>query len=432
MVKNLALWGYGYHGKNAEAAILRSHTDKFCITAIFDVRFEELNLTEPGHNILDPAKVKEYYKEGLFDAVKITVYDKEQKTAIASRLDVMGIPVDDDDEMLDNSCFFRGPEYFRQGQAGFSWQERDGYRFNVLRDMRMSFIRTDYTAFISDRDGYMLSSIWRPEHFLNAPSLKMYMPPKSEDVVFMRGEWCFLGTVWSDNYWHFVYECLDHIRLLEKSGYTGRYILPKQKFAEELTALLGLAPERIAWREDFDHDKVYQFETLVCVELLQNDRKKSAPVLLEVSKDILSRIQHGESSYPRRVFVKRVGMRRLILDKGIEKLLEEFNLKTIVPEKLPVTEQILYFNRADIVISPHGANSANSLFMCPGKVFIETFPVNYINPCCLDTSYCGGLNYLQVIEPFSIIDDPWDQKRDYGIDRRHLEIAIREAIRLTE
>ena len=432
MVKNIALWGYGYHGKDVEYAILTSHTDKYRITAIFDARFEELNPIMPEHNILDPSKIEYYYKKGLFDAVKITVYNRKQKERIAIRLNAMGIPVDDDDEVLSNSSLFRDADYFHQGQADFTWQEREGYSFNVLRDMRMSFVHNKDFAFIFDRDGYILSSGWLSDHFRGEPYLRMYTPPKTEETVYMPGEWCFLAKVWTHNYWHFTYECMDQIWLLEKSGYTGRYILAKQKFSQELIALLGVDPERISWREDFDHEAVYQFETLVCTELLQDDRRKSAPVLLEMAGDILSRIQPGERRYPRRIFVKRIGSRRLMLDKRSESLLEDLGFETIVPEELPVTEQILYFHNADIVLSPHGANSTNSLYMRPGTVFIETFPYNFVNACCFETSYYGGLKYLQIIEPHGVAGGSEDMYRDYSIDPHLLEMIIRNAIQLTD
>ena len=432
MIKNLALWGYGYHGKDVESAILGSHSDKFRITAIFDARFEELDPITPGHEILDPARILEYYQEGLFDAVMITVYDKDQKARIAIRLDDMGIPVEDNDEALSNDHLFRDADCFPQGQVDFSWQEREGYSFNVLRDMRMAFFRNSDFVFIFDRDGYILSSGWLSDHFRGEPYLKMYTPPKTEETIYMPGEWCFLGKIWTANYWHFTYECMDQMWLLEKSGYTGRYILAKRKFSQELTALLGVDPERISWREDFDHEAVYQFETLVCTELLHNDRRRSAPVLLEMAGDILSRIQTGERRYPRRIFVKRIGSRRLMLDKRSESLLEDLGFETIVPEELPVTEQIVYFHNADIVLSPHGANSTNSLYMRPGTVFIETFPYNFVNPSCLETSYCGKLHYLQVIEPHGAAGGSRDPYRDYSIYPHLLELVIRDAIQLAE
>ena len=432
MIKNLALWGYGYHGKDVENAILNYHKDKYCITAIFDVRFEDLNQVTPEHNILDPSKIKEYYQKGLFDAVTITVYNRKQKERIAISLNAMGIPVEDNDEVLSNSSLFRNADYFDQGQADFSWQERKGYSYNVLRNMRMSFARRREAALIFNQDGYILSSGLLPEHFIRTPYLRLFVPPKTEEVVFLPGEWCFLGKIWTSNYWHFTYECLDQVWLLEKSGYTGRYILPKKQFAAELTTLMGIDQDRISWREDFDIQKVYQFETLVCTELINNDSTKSAPVLVEMAREILNHIPPQERSYPRRVFVKRIGSRKLILGKKTEALLEELGFETIVPEELSVTEQILYFNNADIVLSPHGANSTNSLYMHPGAVFIETFPYNFVNACCIDTAYYGRLNYLQAIERHGEPGGSEDMYRDYMINPRLLEMVISDAIQLTE
>ena len=103
-----------------------------------------------------------------------------------------------------------------------------------------------------------------------------------------------------------------------------------------------------------------------------------------------------------------------------------------MPEELSVTEQILYFHNADIVLSPHGANSTNSIYMRPGTVFIETFPYNFVNACCYDTTYCGGLIYLQVVEPHGEPGGSDDMYRDYTISPRLLEMAIRNAIQLTD
>ena len=70
--------------------------------------------------------------------------------------------------------------------------------------------------------------------------------------------------------------------------------------------------------------------------------------------------------------------------------------------------------------------------MRPGTVFIETFPYNYVNACCVDTSYCGRLDYLQVIESRGVAGGSGDMYRDYIIDPHLLEMIIRNAIQLTD
>ena len=430
-MKNLALWGYGFHGKDIEAVILRSKTEEFRITAIFDKRYEELNRNISGRTFLDPDRITDYFRQGLFDAVIIGVYDAEQKHDIEIRLQVLEIPVIDDEKTLDNRFLFRRPEYFRQGQASFVWQERDGYECHTLRDIRMSFVRNCDIVFLFGEDGRILSSNWQDYQFCDAPYLRLFLPPDPKETVFLKGEWCMLSDCWSTNYWHFTYESMDRMWLLEKSGYTGSYVLPKTSAAAELASLLDVGPDRILWREDLDHIAVYQFEMLVCAKLIDADRAKSAPVLLEMAEHILNRLKPERDTYPRRLFVKRIGMRRMRLNKQTQALLDRYGFEMIVPEELSVSEQILCFHNADIVLSPHGANSTNSLYMRPGTAFIEAFPYNYPNPCCIETSYLAGLHYLPVTEPHAEAGGPKKPFLDYSIPSHLLEMIIKNAIRLT-
>ena len=88
------------------------------------------------------------------------------------------------------------------------------------------------------------------------------------------------------------------------------------------------------------------------------------------------------------------------------------------------------------MISPHGANSANSLFMQPGSVMIETFPNNYIQPLCLETIIRGGVRYLEVVESRTQVrfSEKKKQERDYNadymIDEALLEQTIQNALSL--
>ena len=193
-MKNLALWGYGFHGKDIEAVILRSRTEEFCITAIFDKRYEELNRNVPGRTFLDPDRITDYFRQGLFDAVIIGVYDAEQKHDIEIRLQVLDIPVIDDEKTLDNRFLVRRPEYFRQGQASFVWQERDGYECHTLRDIRMSFVRNCDIVFLFGEDGRILSSNWQDYQFCDAPYLRLFLPPDPDFLAYtsvpVSARWC--------------------------------------------------------------------------------------------------------------------------------------------------------------------------------------------------------------------------------------------------
>ena len=79
----------------------------------------------------------------------------------------------------------------------------------------------------------------------------------------------------------------------------------------------------------------------------------------------LSRPAGSLSPGPGRIFIRRTGTRRLLLPERSEAMLERCGFRTVVPDGLPAAEQIRLFSRARIVLSPHGANSANSLYMPP-------------------------------------------------------------------
>ena len=299
--------------------------------------------------------------------------------------------------------------------------------------MRMAFAPIEgWTPFICGEDGRLLSSLWVDYLFREYPLLRMITAPAAEDAVFLPGEWCFLSKMYASNYWHFTYEVLDQVFLLEKSGYAGRYILPRTPFAADLTALLGVDPGRIAWKEDFDPARVYRFENLVCTELLRDDRKRSAPVLLEAASRMLEALPGSDRPSPGRIFIRRTGTRRLLLPERSEAMLERCGFRTVVPDGLPAAEQIRLFSRARIVLSPHGANSANSLYMRPGSVIMETFPKAYANACCLETAYLGGVYYLPVPETHGRLGRLPDPYADYRIDPHLLEMSVRAAVALAE
>ena len=36
----------------------------------------------------------------------------------------------------------------------------------------------------------------------------------------MPGDWCIPANYYSDNYWHFTFEVMDQIEILEEAGFT--------------------------------------------------------------------------------------------------------------------------------------------------------------------------------------------------------------------
>ena len=107
-----------------------------------------------------------------------------------------------------------------------------------------------------------------------------------------------------------------------------------------------------------------------------------------------------------------------------QSVLEEYGFVTIVPEEYSIEEQIRFFEHAKVVLSPHGANTSNSLFMKPGTVLIETFPLHYSNPCCLETLVLQNIAYLPITELYSPSKTGSGMYSDYTISRVQFRMAM--------
>ena len=422
MPRDIALWGYGKNGVSTEALIDGHLGDEFRITAIFDARAGELR-SATGRTILDPTRIAELYQEGLFEQVHITVFDPSAQSAMRKSLDSWGVP--ELGGMQDQ--LFWGVERFEHAPTSLAL-DQPGYELHVLRNMRMDIFPGAVTAFVYDASGHVVRDYWTNYQLHDIPHLALYAPHAESDAVRLPGAWCMLAKSYGTNYWHFTYETLDHVWLLERAGYRGNYLLHKSAFAGELLGLLGIDPGRVTWIEDLDSATPYEFETLVFTLLADDDRRNSAPVLLQMADHVINALPKADQPCPKRIFVKRVGTRKLRVS---QRFLEKRGIETIVPEELSVAQQIRLFHQADLVLCPHGANSTNSLYMRPGAAFVETFPMGYVNPCCLETARVGGLRYFPVVEtverePVATADD----LRDYEVRSDLLDMVLSNAFDL--
>ena len=190
--------------------------------------------------------------------------------------------------------------------------------------------------------------------------------------------------------------------------------------------------DRIVWLDDFNQEAIYRFEKAIIIAHETYSFAQSAP-LLAAAGEIIARnaesTDDGSIGYPSRLFVKRVGTRKLL---GADDLLERYGFTTIVPEELSLVEQIRYFVHADIVLSPHGANSANSHYMRPGSVLIETFGKGYINPWSPEIIKLKGAYYLYCSETPYFGCSSREPVEDYHVDSTILELLINAAIKLTD
>ena len=419
--KKTALWGYGLTGKDIRKIIETQLADEYVITAVFDRDFDRINREEDNDiTVLDPALVPEYYKKGVFSSVIPCVIKKYQMVEIESYLHEVSVPI----SIPDNRSLLTPCSFFKEKRSD-SLPRVKGYTVRALDGMYFSMMPHLHYQYISDREGRINSAYWRDYFSYSVPLCTCFFPSGDKNSVFLEGEWCVPGNMVNRNYWHFLFETMDQVYMLEKAGFKGKYILPETDFSGEMLSLIGVGPERVIYTDRMDFEKTYALETLITIELDHHDRRFAAPVLLDMAREMVRKIPEDGRKYPEKLYIERTGIRRLILPHGFT---VKHGFTVIRPEELSVADQIRYFNNARIVLSPHGANSANSLFMKPGSVFIETFPRNYPNACCTETLYSSGVHFLMLTENHTEEElRPYDYERDYRILEQMLEMTVRNA-----
>ena len=138
---------------------------------------------------------------------------------------------------------------------------------------------------------------------------------------------------------------MDCVWLLEEAGYTGKYIINNADYCREVMIIAGIQPERIIQIKELQRNVIYSFEQLFYVKLVDNSMYHSSFVLKRFA-DHIKKSLPIDPSLPKRIYVKRIGMRRLL---NADKVMSDYNMTEIIPENYSVKEQMALFYNADIV-----------------------------------------------------------------------------------
>ena len=318
---------------------------------------------------------------------------------------------------------------FEQGIKPFEINQ-DGYDFYVVKNIcgAMANYESNELLYLFDSKGRVLKEHW--EHWtVNPEDSFVYDYPFCLDntkveKLFLKGQYCILTKKFAGNYWHFTYQCVDSVWLLEKAGYKGFYIIPNYSFCSEILSMLNIAPERIITLDKFAHNKEYIFEEVFCVMFSGiRIRGYDAMVLSQIAEYIKEKLPE-DPLLPKKIYVKRIGKRKLL---GADELLAQYGFATIVPEDYSVQEQMKLFYNADIVFCVHGANSTNCLYMRKGTVFIEAFSSYWINRCNLYTLAASGIKYLPVSPLETVFINIDGISKDFEIPEVLLRMTIQNA-----
>lgn len=236
---------------------------------------------------------------------------------------------------------------------------------------------------------------------IDSPDMNFTKPLGLHENVTEEDEVCLACFVLGNNYWHFTCDILPKIVIMEQMGYNGKYLVNNGSTVKEFLELLLIDSSRLIYceRGQIIHaKKVHMFDESYGIEL-------RGKWLADTREFVISRIEgrHGsliDEKYPKKIYVSRIGTRRIINENELTEYLVPKGFEVIVPERISILEQIKLFANADIIVTPHGANATNILYSKKDTTLVECFGHYWINPCMVDTVDMLNIDYRMICERF--------------------------------
>ena len=238
----------------------------------------------------------------------------------------------------------------------------------------------------------------------------------------------------SDNFWHWTMENLPKLLALEDMGYGGRYILPYSApvIARSLE-MFGIPPERL-----LPAGVPYRVERLILPPRISGfTLVDNLPLVAFLRQSILD--VTGTESGNRRVYIRRIGQRKLTNEQDILPVLQDFGFETVAPEDLDHKKQFRFMTAVDCSVMVHGANSTLALFQKPRSIWVEMFNNRYVTYSNLHTVRAMKLRYNALVEDLELDTSPdmtttvyehlkAGMKADVTIDPMYLRITLENAL----
>jgi hypothetical protein len=213
------------------------------------------------------------------------------------------------------------------------------------------------------------------------------LPPISEHY----GTIADLTHVGSKNYYHWMFDNLPRIPLLQMSGiHIDKYIINIDNkylpFQHETLNFLGVSEDKIIKTHPHFHLKA---ENLV----VPSQTTWASKWAFEYLRSAFSPWDFQDQYAPKRIYIRRSSTRRILNEEQITDILTKYNFTILDLEKMTIFEQIYHFANADCIVGTHGAGLTNLVFCKQGTKILEIFPPQYVYCFYWLLSSFGNLNY---------------------------------------
>jgi hypothetical protein len=254
------------------------------------------------------------------------------------------------------------------------------------------------------------------------------------------------------NYFHWMYEVLPKIHLLQESGRGDvlLYLNISTTVQRQTLHLLGIEDNRIL--NAADHYFVTAPELLVpnfparigmCTvvnrtrsdgieELTMGNLGAAVGVadwICAYLRECFLNVECGSGRARSRLYISRrdAAKGRGVRDREINELIQELGFQTIQLSGMPFAEQVHLFRNADVIVAPHGAGLTNLTFCKPGAKCLELFSPRYISDLYAVVSHLVGVDYYYLVGPTKGKVNASRSNQDVELEREQLEALFRLA-----
>ncbi|ALC92529.1 hypothetical protein AM500_24275 [Bacillus sp. FJAT-18017] len=233
-----------------------------------------------------------------------------------------------------------------------------------------------------------------------------------------------LTHVVGGNYYHWMYEVISRVHLIEQSGIeVNRFIVKSEpndlSFQAETLQHIGVELDKIIKTDNHFH---IQAENLIVPSQPSFATKWAYDYLRKtflVQSNNFDRI---------RLYISRKWYRRILNEDELMDVLKDYGFVKMELEKVSVAEQVRLFSAAEVIIAPHGAGLTNLTFCQLDTKVVEIFPPTYITSLYWVISSFGHLQYFYYIGQLGEPDPAFAGQDWSGFD--NLKIDIPRFIRL--
>ncbi|NJM23985.1 MAG: glycosyltransferase family 61 protein, partial [Richelia sp. SM1_7_0] len=234
------------------------------------------------------------------------------------------------------------------------------------------------------------------------------LPPAQK----VAGSVAVLSSVVGTGYYHWFFDILPRLQLLEKAGIAlesidkfivNRYV---SKFQQETFNALGIPRSKILETHWYPHIQAEQ----LLVPALPGETSHMPKWACDFLRDNFSSGIVKPDTQPLRLYLNRsqVVYRQVENETAIIEFLSGFGFCNVTLDALSVKEQAELMAMAEVVIAPHGAGLTNIVFCQPGTKIIEFLSPKAVNFMYWSLSNQMELDYYYLLTEGEVPPEPID------------------------